>query len=167
MATCFPCYKTCRACRDSSALGCITCIDGYYFNTTAGLCQKIVCSPGYYVNSISGCVRCSDTYPNSKLCNAYTLTSCNSGFMLLYDNSTNTNICAPCSNSLLLGYRYDSLSNSCIEVCGDNIHYTQSCDDGNNLNGDGCSSICNIEQGWDCTALNNISNSLCALNTNL
>ena len=86
--------------------------------------------------------------------------------MLLYSNSSNTNICLSCNNNLVKGYQYDSLSNTCIEICGDSIHYSQSCDDGNNLNGDGCSSICYIENGWECTALNNATASVCQLNSN-
>jgi cysteine-rich repeat protein len=37
------------------------------------------------------------------------------------------------------------------EICGDghDLHY-YGCDDGNLVNGDGCSSVCAIEAGWDC-----------------
>ena len=42
-------------------------------------------------------------------------------------------------------------SEHCIEICGDGINLGQvECDDGNNLNGDGCSSDCRIEQGFMC-----------------
>jgi cysteine-rich repeat protein len=38
------------------------------------------------------------------------------------------------------------------ERCGDGIKLTtEGCDDGNKTNGDGCSSICTEENGWDCT----------------
>ncbi len=40
--------------------------------------------------------------------------------------------------------------------CGDNtVDPGEQCDDDNNLNGDGCSSACAIEQGWTCSAGNN------------
>ena len=34
----------------------------------------------------------------------------------------------------------------CKPICGDGkVYSTESCDDGNNDNGDGCSSTCNVE----------------------
>lgn len=41
----------------------------------------------------------------------------------------------------------------CKEICGDGKTVTDlfECDDGNNLDGDGCSSICKLEPGfWKC-----------------
>lgn len=39
----------------------------------------------------------------------------------------------------------------CTEICGDGRDYkTYPCDDGNNIDGDGCSANCNIETGWTC-----------------
>lgn len=37
------------------------------------------------------------------------------------------------------------------------------CDDGNTLNGDGCSSICRIENGWECTSNSSNGASTCDL----
>lgn len=40
---------------------------------------------------------------------------------------------------------------SCVEVCGDGVRYnsiTTYWDDGNNVNGDGCDSACNVELGY-------------------
>jgi len=37
-------------------------------------------------------------------------------------------------------------------VCGNNAKEdTEQCDDGNTINGDGCSGICTVESGWTCT----------------
>ena len=37
-------------------------------------------------------------------------------------------------------------------VCGNGmLDGAERCDDGNAVSGDGCSSICKVEQGWDCT----------------
>jgi cysteine-rich repeat protein len=33
---------------------------------------------------------------------------------------------------------------TCTEICGDGKLFTMACDDGNNINGDGCSSDCNV-----------------------
>ena len=39
----------------------------------------------------------------------------------------------------------------CIEICGDGIKILQSCDDGNTVDGDGCSGICNTEFNFFCS----------------
>ena len=38
-------------------------------------------------------------------------------------------------------------------LCGNgnvDAAYGEDCDDGNTLNGDGCSNACKVENGWDC-----------------
>lgn len=35
-------------------------------------------------------------------------------------------------------------------MCGDGLKFVSDCDDGNNIDGDGCSSSCEVEQGWTC-----------------
>ena len=41
--------------------------------------------------------------------------------------------------------------------------YGESCDDGNVANGDGCSSACKVESGWDCRSYGLLnSRSFCA-----
>lgn len=47
-------------------------------------------------------------------------------------------------------YNYFAPSKSCVEICGDGKRFSLSCDDGNNINGDGCSSDCQIETGFTC-----------------
>ena len=40
---------------------------------------------------------------------------------------------------------------ACFEECGDGVvSGTEECDDGNNLNDDGCSQSCKFEIGFDC-----------------
>ena len=41
---------------------------------------------------------------------------------------------------------------TCTEQCGDGVNWAEgtSCDDGNKRNGDGCSSTCSIETGFEC-----------------
>lgn len=42
-------------------------------------------------------------------------------------------------------------SGECVEVCGDGKNFgLLDCDDGNTVNGDGCSSSCEIEADWMC-----------------
>jgi len=41
----------------------------------------------------------------------------------------------------------------CREICGDGFRFSDEgniCDDGNNINGDGCNSDCEVEEGWTC-----------------
>lgn len=41
----------------------------------------------------------------------------------------------------------------CREICGDGFRFSDEgniCDDGNNINGDGCNSNCEVEEGWTC-----------------
>lgn len=43
-------------------------------------------------------------------------------------------------------------SGACVEICGDGKNFgLVECDDGNLINGDGCSSTCQIEDGWTCS----------------
>ena len=40
---------------------------------------------------------------------------------------------------------------SCFEICGDGKNFGKyECDDGNQVNGDGCSASCQIEEGFGC-----------------
>ena len=48
------------------------------------------------------------------------------------------------------------MGNLIIEICGDGINLGQlECDDGNKKDGDGCSSECKIEKGYQCTSHGN------------
>jgi cysteine-rich repeat protein len=70
--------------------------------------------------------------------------------------------CLPCSSGCLScsscyactscqpGFYLDFASSLCLEVCGDAKRFTSACDDGNNVNGDGCSSDCKVEVGFSC-----------------
>jgi cysteine-rich repeat protein len=42
-------------------------------------------------------------------------------------------------------------SAECNEICGDGLNFgILECDDGNTIDGDGCSSHCKLELNWDC-----------------
>ncbi|CDW73786.1 UNKNOWN [Stylonychia lemnae] len=46
-----------------------------------------------------------------------------------------------------------AVKDTCSEICGDGRNFklvANQCDDGNNINGDGCSSTCQIESGYYC-----------------
>jgi len=45
------------------------------------------------------------------------------------------------------------LAGGCVPICGDGIvryDYNEQCDDNNQINGDGCSTTCEIETGFIC-----------------
>lgn len=140
--SCYPCHPTCRFCTNSAAIGCISCIDGYFLNTTINLCVKLTCSETQYVNSMYGCYNCRDTYPNSLSCTAFGILKCLDGYMLAPNPLTGVNECVRCDR--IGGYIFLPSTGTCEEICGDRIRFNDPCDDGNDLNGDGCSSICSI-----------------------
>lgn len=52
-------------------------------------------------------------------------------------------------------------------MCGDGKLYVLQCDDGNTFDGDGCSSSCTLESGWNCTGGTSTHRSVCQLATNI
>jgi len=69
-------------------------------------------------------------------------TECNRGYLLINKK------CEVCDKKR----GYANISGDCQEICGDGIRLGgRQCDDGNTLNGDGCSSECEIENGWKCS----------------
>lgn len=42
----------------------------------------------------------------------------------------------------------------CLPICGDGFKWGEECDDKNKVNGDGCSSVCTIENGFSCVGDN-------------
>jgi cysteine-rich repeat protein len=83
------------------------------------------CPTGYYLNStISTCRMCK---PECSACSTFSsCSSCNIGFTLSGVN--------------------------CIRNCGNGIRTQgEQCDDGNAINGDGCSSNCTLEKGFICS----------------
>ena len=57
---------------------------------------------------------------------------------------------------------YLGTSGECVEKCGDGFNYgLNECDDGNTLNGDGCSSTCAVESDYVCTGGSYTSSDTC------
>jgi fibro-slime domain-containing protein len=64
--------------------------------------------------------------------------------------------------------RPSGTTQACTTSCGDgNIDPNEQCDDGNQANGDGCSSSCTTETGFTCTQQNNPDTQPCPSNQNL
>ena len=123
-----------------------------------GLLVGSVCNICYNIpNSVAKngvCVCQVGYYMYQGQCKAYssnnTATGCQPGAILA--NGT----CVPCSDGCLScisqsvcvqcrpEYTYSWATYSCLENCGDGMRFSLACDDGNNINGDGCSSLCQI-----------------------
>lgn len=52
----------------------------------------------------------------------------------------------------------------CIDICGDGLLTDLECDDGNKVDGDGCSSTCTIEGNYTCVNGSATSPSVCSYN---
>ena len=50
----------------------------------------------------------------------------------------------------------------CTVICGDGVRFgLEACDDGNEDNGDGCSSQCEVESGVECEEVEESTQSIC------
>ena len=50
---------------------------------------------------------------------------------------------------------------NCSDICGDGRVITVACDDGNLIDGDGCSSSCEIELHYKCNTISALTPSIC------
>lgn len=125
-----------------------------------GTCQ---CIEGYY-ESVGQCLPLQPN-PNPAPVNP----SCN--VATFFDDQQKR--CLPCSDGCLScsscyactqcrpEYTYCAISQLCTEICGDGKRFSLQCDDGNNVNGDGCSSDCQIEVGYNCVGGSPNSKDIC------
>jgi cysteine-rich repeat protein len=166
----------CELCLSSSQ--CSSCYSGYYLqnsscllcNTGVGNCavclNSTVCSICYPDSSLkadgSECICNGGLVKTSKLC---AVTGCASAYRF---DSTST--CLACNTSQ--NFEFDGIScncalgyqvsgDTCELICGDGRVITEACDDGNVLNGDGCSSVCTLETDFTCLAGSIYKRSLC------
>jgi cysteine-rich repeat protein len=79
---------------------------------------------------------------------------------------SNLSFCATCTPGVCTSCRAYHLldgSNNCQPICGDGIVLmVENCDDGNLINGDGCSSSCTTETNFECSNAP-LKPSLCSL----
>ena len=119
-----------------------------FFNTNTNNCETC---------NLKGCIICNTT-TTCQICD----TANNYG--LVSDGT-----CKQCLFTCLCdGYTLPKYLNQtdgqeyCSTVCGDGLKRNQEqCDDGNTVNGDGCSSTCQIETAWSCN--NDPVNTCCTL----
>lgn len=135
-----PICETCSSmpgCLDCNTTGCFSC-DGtlnFTLNPTTFLCD---CAVGYYIGTNALCAMC-------------TMTGC-------LDCSSKT-VCRVCDTTLFF---LNATTSACDEICGDGFLFFLQCDDGNNIDGDGCSSTCVIEQDYACVGGDATFRSVCS-----
>ena len=157
---CLNCEKNCKVCLESED-NCVTCIENYYLLEKK--CVEICPEENYYQNEELKI--CSNCDPNCRKCNGSTDTSCLSCFKnsVLYKNH-----CFECG---IDSSPFDLLDGNCVDRCGDgkrfdsvtmpDLYSFNSCDDGNQINGDGCSSDCQVEKDFICKDGNPNSKDIC------
>jgi len=132
------------------ATACIpnTCLNlGYSCNTWSDGCGGTLdcgtCSSGFFCDASAQCISSTCTpATNPSLTGICGIQNCG-----IATNGTCGDVsCGTCSS----GFSCD-VSGQCVTICGDNIvGGTEQCDDGNLIDGDGCSSICEIETSPIC-----------------
>ncbi|KAL4456519.1 hypothetical protein ABPG74_000626 [Tetrahymena malaccensis] len=155
---CNLCPLGCNACVYSNQLKeflCQSCLTDYQLQS--GQCFKIqLCQKGYYFDKYqSSCVQCQ---AYCQQCDSkFLCQQCDHGYILQND------ICKPlCKIGFIL-----SENNQCKEICGDGLLFTNNgCDDGNNLNGDGCNSNCQIEENYECIRESEYTPDQCSIKSN-
>jgi len=106
-----------------------TCTVGFYYNKTQSECQ----------NCPAECTECS---------NFTNCATCKQGY--LYDYKTEK--CYDPCNKIGFTHKEGNNLEQCTEICGDarNMGVLE-CDDGNLVDGDGCSKDCKIEEFYECS----------------
>jgi cysteine-rich repeat protein len=160
---CRRCSYLCSECF-STPTDCTKCPSGLYL--IGNQCVKVCPNEGYFADKINFvCRRCSK---HCKLCLNETesgCTKCDDSYAL-YKGT-----CVSCGKDNLFGL----VEEACVDICGDgkrfspeSVPYLTSyniCDDGNKINGDGCSSDCMVEKDFICFGGNETSPDICRENT--
>ena len=152
---------------------CAVCESSFTFYLGTCFCQK-----GTYLDlDVDICIDCS---PFCKYCTgptAFECTSCihDQNRVLVgttcvcdeynYQEPETGETCVKINNNKCdRGYIKIELTGECVEICGDGVLLVRECDDGNIVNGDGCSDQCKVEPHYVCS--NDVSQiSVCKLNT--
>ena len=108
-------------------------------------CGDTICNNGENCDTCSGDCGCGGgTYCNGGACIAAPYCG---------DGSCNEDVYSCCTDCGGCNGGYHCESNSCVAdpVCGNSsVESGEGCDDGDNSDSDGCSSICSVEWNWTC-----------------
>ncbi|CAD8123591.1 unnamed protein product [Paramecium sonneborni] len=161
----FECFPYCESCADRNT--CLLCQQ--FFELHDGKCRPI-CGDGYVLDGLEecedgniipydGCYNCQfQCEKECQTCNSIgKCEQCIEGYQII-DKSCQI-------NNEINNYNNDDEEEIEQSQCGNAIYTNdEECDDGNLLNGDGCSNQCTIEFNWFCNnTINKLSN--CVPNT--
>ncbi|CAD8115591.1 unnamed protein product [Paramecium sonneborni] len=115
-----------------------------------GICQDL-CQKGYYFNNNSCATICGDSIiAGTEQCEDENTIEYDGCYQCqyscpLYCNDCLNGQCYDCDSGFILS------QNICINICGDGLlSILEQCDDGNQINGDGCSKTCELESNYIC-----------------
>jgi len=93
--------------------------------------------PNCYLNECINCPKNCETCVNNQTC--------------LICSGSYSNFDGECGQHCKPGWSKNH-EGVCVEFCGDGVRRAELpyCDDGNNFDNDGCSSSCQVEDGWAC-----------------
>lgn len=137
-----PCSNSCKTCEVASNL-CRSCFDGFYYD---GATSCISC--------MANCLTCSSGITCTTCKNGYIFDN-GAGACVLNINCSTIGNCTTCTSTTgctqcVSGYNATNIT-TCSPVCGDGVKLPfENCDDGNAVNGDGCSLNCTIEPAHYC-----------------
>ncbi|CDW80137.1 UNKNOWN [Stylonychia lemnae] len=157
---CSPCKPECATC--NSLNFCTSCVYGPY-QLNDGECTHFTCLDTQYraLKPQLSCFECDSTCQTCQGVSKYDCLSCKAKDKFVAQQ------CLSCNQQPGMTEPLDDSSTECIEICGDGFNYGfYQCDDGNLINGDGCSSTCSIEQGYYCTPGTKYTPSICQDNKN-
>ena len=129
---------------------------GYIYYSESKVCSLIIWQDGTYLSDNEGRPECAQCHKSCLTCKgpgSNNCITCNKKYKRFKEDGP----CLTCSEHNK-GY-FTSSTGKClgklftiiIEICGDGYNMgTYECDDGNNIDGDGCSSTCKIEKGFEC-----------------
>lgn len=157
---CADCAEACLTCYGATSGECIECNFEQGFSKgseSASECYKVTCLDGYYPEVFSAtktiqCLACDSTCATCNGEGPYKCTQCKSGYsMTVEDGLTRCSKCPSGYTTKPNGDCQGESSCKLIEICGDGKNLGMNeCDDGNNVDGDGCSSDCKVEHGYEC-----------------
>jgi len=147
---CLPCQADCEKCLNQTA--CVKCKFGFTKDYAKRCVPAFACEKGYYFELNTGtCEKCDSHCRSCDGPEPYHCLEC-SAQKALYDGR-----CQLCKDLPAdANVTFDPSERVCRGVCGDGFRrgYGEECDDGNNIDGDGCSHDCKVERGFRCEGIN-------------
>eukprot|EP00347_Sterkiella_histriomuscorum_P005534 403356244 len=156
---CKKCNPRCATCISDTF--CTSCIYGPY-QLNNGECTFFTCLDTQY-RAIKPQLACYECDSSCLTCQGESKFDC---LTCKPQNQFQAQQCMSCSQQPGMTDPLDETP-GCVEICGDGFNYGFfQCDDGNVINGDGCSSKCTIESGFNCTTGSKLAPSVCMDNKN-